>query len=70
MHAHPLHWKLLNLAATFLLTQVVHEPIHFSHSGVPSTIDFIRVSCPSSILNCNTVAPLSNSDHNGSFYLF
>ena len=62
---HHLFSKLHNIASSFVLTQVVTQPTHFSHDGTPSLIDLAFVSSPSSVTSCETVAPLSNSDHLG-----
>ena len=64
-HNHPLYCKLLSITSSFVLTQVVSEPTHFSHAGVPSMIDLVFTSCLSNIIACNTITPLSNSDHMG-----
>ena len=64
-HSHPLFSKLVCITSSFLLHQVVNHPTHFSYSGVPSTIDLRFVSHPSNVVSCNTIAPLSTSDHMG-----
>jgi len=61
----PLFSKLMCIASSFLLSQAVVEPTHFSHTGVPSIIDLAFVSSPSHIITCNTISPLSTSDHMG-----
>ena len=62
---HPLFSKLLSITSSFLLHQKVSQPTHFSHSGVPSIIDLVFVSCSSRVISCTTVPPLSTSDHLG-----
>ncbi len=63
----PLFSKLVTVTSSFSLSQIVTEPTHFSHSGVPSTIDLAFVSRPDYVSTCYTVPPLSNSDHRGIF---
>ena len=46
------------------LTQVVNAPTHFS-SNCSSLIDLVFLSSPSNLIFCETVSPLSNSDHLG-----
>ena len=38
---HPLYDILLSVTSCFLLQQVVTEPTHFSHSGIPSIIELV-----------------------------
>ena len=61
----PLFSKLMNITSSFLLYQIVTEPTHFSHAGVPSIIDLAFVSSPTNVIACNTISPLSTSDHMG-----
>ena len=63
--SHPHFSKLVCITSSFLLHQVVSHPTHFSHSGVPSIIDLCFVSHPSNLISCDTIAPLSTSDHMG-----
>jgi len=60
---HYLSSKLHSIASSFVLSQVVTQPTHFSHDGTPSLIDLVFVPSPSSVTSCEIVAPLSNSDH-------
>ena len=55
--------KIDIISNLYSLKQIVSHPTHFSHSGVPSTIDLAFI--PSSVhLNfCNILPPVSNSDH-------
>ena len=61
----PLFSKLMNITSSCLLSQIVTEPTHFSHAGVPSIIDLAFVSSPTNVIACNTISPLSTSDHMG-----
>jgi len=61
--SHPLSPKLHNIASSFILSQIVTQPTHFSHAGTPSLIDLVFVSSPINVASCQTVPPLSNSDH-------
>ena len=63
--SHPLSPKLHNIASSFILSQIVTQPTHFSHAGTPSLIDLLFVSSPINVASCQTVPPLSNSDHLG-----
>ena len=62
---HPLFSKLVCITSSFLFHQVVSHPIHFSYSVVPSIIDLVFVSCSPNLVSCNTISPLSTSDHMG-----
>jgi len=57
---HPLYSSLCSI---FSLTQVVAGPTHVHHDGSTSTIDLVFVPDPSLVNSCNTIPPLSNSDH-------
>ena len=59
--------KLQCIASSFVLSQAVTEPTHYSHTGVPSIIDLAFVSRPSHVQSCTTISPLSTSDHMGIF---
>ena len=59
---HPLYSSLCSI---FSLTQVVAGPTHVHHDGSTSTIDLVFVPDPSLVNSCNTIPPLSNSDHDG-----
>ena len=63
--SHPLSPKLHNIASSFILSQIVTQPTHFSHAGTPSLIDLVFVSSPNNVASGQTVPPLSNSDHLG-----
>jgi len=43
--------------------KVVVSPTHVHHDGSTSIIDVVIVSDPSLVNSCNTIPPLSNSDH-------
>ena len=61
---HPLFSKLLSVSNSLTLTQVVSVPTHYStHSN--SLIDLVFLSSPKHLLFCDTLPPLSNSDHLG-----
>ena len=64
--AHPLFSKLCLVPNSLSLTQVVTVPTHFS-SNCSSLIgiDLVLLSSPSNLISCETVSPLSNSDHLG-----
>ena len=49
----------------YSLTQVVVGPTHVHHDSSTSTIDLAFVPDPSLVNSCNTIPPLSNSDHYG-----
>ena len=61
---HPLFSKLCLVSNSLSLTQVVTIPTHFS-SNCSSLIDLVFLSSPSNLISCETVSPLSNSDHLG-----
>ena len=63
----PLFSKLQSIASSFVLSQVITEPTHYSVTGVPSIIDLAFVSQPSYVQFCTTTPPLSTSDHIGIF---
>jgi len=63
---HPLYSNLCSITSLFSLTQVVGVgPTHVHHDGSTSTIDLVFVPDPSLVNSCNTITPLSNSDHYG-----
>ena len=64
--SHPLFSKLHMVTSSLSLTQVVTAPTHFS-STCNSLIDLVFLSSPSNLIFCETVSPLSNSDHLGLF---
>lgn len=61
----PLLPSLNDLSNSFVLTQVVREPTRVTLSGSVSLIDLVFLSNPGLLLNCEVIAPLVNSDHNG-----
>ena len=63
--SHPMFSNLCTISSLYCLTQVVTGPTHVHHDDSKSTIDLVFVSEPSSLNRCDTVAPLSNSDHWG-----
>ena len=63
--SHPMFSNLCTISSLYCLTQVVTGPTHVHHDDSKSTIDLVFVSEPSSLNRCDTVAPLSNSDHGG-----
>ena len=64
-HNHPLFSKLFCITSSFLLYQVVKSFTHFNQSGNHSIIDLAFVSSPFLLNFCNTIPPLSTSDHHG-----
>ena len=63
--SHPMYSNLCSIASLFCLTQVVSGPTHKHHNGSTSTIDLIFLSEPTSLQICETIPPLSSSDHMG-----
>ena len=49
----------------YSLSQVIDDFTHIHHSGVASIIDLVFMSSPSQMIQCCTIPPLANSDHNG-----
>ena len=49
----------------YCLNQVVSGPTHEHHDGSRSIIDLVFMSEPSLLNQCDTIPPLSNSDHWG-----
>ena len=64
-HSHPFHTRLCSIFTSFGLSQVVSEPIHHCSNGLDSLIDLLAISSPSLLQSCETISPLSNSDHLG-----
>ena len=62
--SHPLFSKLTLVSNSLSLTQVVTVPTHVT-STCSSLIDLVFLSTHSNLIFCETVAPLSNSDHLG-----
>ena len=56
--------KLLSVTNSLALTQVVSDATHYS-TNFNSLIDLVFLSSPNDLLFCETVPPLSNSDHLG-----
>ena len=63
--SHPMFSNLCTISNLYCLNQVVSEPTHEHHDGSRSTIDLVFVSEPSLLNQCDTISPLSNSDHWG-----
>ena len=57
--------KLCTISSLYCLTQAVTGPTHVHHDDSQSTIDLLFVSEPLSLISCDTVASLSNSDYRG-----
>ena len=57
--------NLCNLMSTFGLTQVVDNYTHLYQDSCHSLIDLVLLSNPSFLSSCQTIPPLSNSDHLG-----
>ena len=62
---HPMYSSLCNLTTLYCLYQSVTGPTHVHHDGSESTIDLVFVSESSLLNTCDTIPPLSNSDHRG-----
>ena len=60
--SHPLYDALCNIVF-FGLTQVVKTPTHIFHCCSYSLIDLVLISNPSVLSSCQTIPPLSTSDH-------
>ena len=56
---------IVQIVLYFYILRLVHSFTHVSPSGSSSTIDLAFVSDSSTVLLCDTVPPLSTSDHNG-----
>ena len=56
---------LCTITNLYCLDQSVVGPTHVHHDGTESTIDLVLVSEPSLLNSCDTVPPLSISDHMG-----
>ena len=63
--SHPLHHTLQSIMTLYSMSQHVSSPTHTHHSGSNSTIDLLFTSEDSLLHKCETVPPLSNSDHYG-----
>ena len=62
----PVTNSVLNLMNSFQMSQVVHGATHYGHQdSSTSLIDLVIMSVPESVLECETVPPLGNSDHAG-----
>ena len=68
MSPSPLLTTLLDFTNSIGLSQIVKEPTHYSHSGIPSIID--RIFVPSN-LSCLSFVfpPLSSSVHNSLLFI-
>ena len=62
---HPSFGNLCNLMSTFGVTQVVDNYTHLYRDNCHSLIDLVLLSNPSFLSSCQTIPPLSNSDHLG-----
>ena len=62
--SHYMYSKLYTITTLYCLIQVVSGPTHV-HGDHKSTIDLVFLSDLSLLDNCETIAPLSNSDHHG-----
>ena len=63
--SHSMYSSLCTISSMFCLTQVVTGYTHVHHDGSESTIDLVYVAAASMIKTCDTISPLSNSDHQG-----
>ena len=62
---HPFYSKLYSIFESFCLSQIVTDHTHLGPNGTTSMIDLIATSSPSLLQSCETIPPLSNSDHMG-----
>lgn len=62
--SHLLFSKLLSVSNSLTLTQVVSVPTHYSSTS-NTLIDLVFLSSSKDLLFCETLSPLSNSDHLG-----
>ena len=62
---HPMYSNLCTITTLYCLSQSVTGPTHVHHDSSESTIDLVFVSEPSLLNTCDTIPPLSNSDHRG-----
>ena len=62
---HPMYTNLCSITTLYCLHHKVTGPTHVHHDGTKSTIDLVFVSEPSLMDACDTIPPLSNSDHEG-----
>ncbi len=62
---HPCYKSLSDIMSLYSLSQVVDDSTHIHHNGTASTIDLVLMSSPSQLIQCGTIPPLANSDHNG-----
>ena len=64
--SHSMYSSLCTISSMYCLTQVVTGHTHeLHHNGSESTIDLVYVAAASMIKTCDTISPLSNSDHKG-----
>ena len=63
--SHPFYSKLYSIFESFCLSQIVTDHTHLGPNGTTSMIDLIATSSPSLLQSCETIPPLSNSDHMG-----
>ena len=62
---HPCYRSSNDIMSVYSLSQVVDDFTHIHHSGVASIIDLVFMSSPFPLIQCCTIPPLPNSDHNG-----
>ena len=62
---HPMYSNLCTITTLYCLSQSVTGPTHVHHDGSKSTIDLVFVSEPSLLNTCDTIPPISYSDHRG-----
>lgn len=65
----PLYHKLLSVASSFNLTQVVSEPTRVTVTS-STLIDLIFASSVNFVKSCTTIPPLANADHYGLILIF
>ena len=63
--SNPLYTYLMNISFTFGLCQVVESPTHINNGCAHSLIDLVFISNSSFLSFCQTIPPLSTSDHLG-----
>ena len=63
--SHSYYNTLQSIMSLYSLSQHVSDPTHTHHSGATSTIDLLFTNEDSLLHTCETILPLSNSDHYG-----
>lgn len=61
----PVTNSVLNLMNSFQMSQVISGATHYGHTAAQVLIDLVIMSVPESVLECETIPPLGNSDHAG-----